>query len=159
MGITKDSTLTPHEVREILNSDNKEIIRLCKLAAITPRQNERGLTYFSYDEVKRLKELRDSYRKSVISSSQFRTLEIIKSAFYQLEDNIPESAMIDINNKFKKLEQFFEEYEKCKSENANLKLKVNEISKSNCYLKDQLQEFKPMGMGVYIKLKKKDYSI
>ena len=76
-----------------------------------------------------------------------------------MEDNIPESAMIDINNKFKKLEQFFEEYEKCKSENANLKLKVNEISKSNCYLKDQLKEFKPMGMGVYIKLKKKDYSI
>ena len=155
----KDTVLSPHQVREILNSDNKDIIRLCKLAAIAPRQNEKGFTYFSYDEVKRLKELRDNYRKSVISSSQFRTLETIKSAFYQLEDNLPESAMIDINNKFKKLEQFFEEYEKCKSENATLKLKMTEISKNNCYLKDRLKEFKPMGMGVYIKLKKKDYSI
>ncbi|MBR1908402.1 hypothetical protein IJ818_05660 [bacterium] len=155
----KDTVLSPHEVREILNSDNKEIIRLCKLAAITPRQNEKGFTYFSYDEVKRLKELRDNYRQSVISSNQFRTLEMIKSAFYQLEDNMPESAMIDINNKFKKLEQFFEEHEKCKSENASLKLKMAQISKQNCYLKDQLKEFKPMGMGVYIKLKKKDYSI
>lgn len=159
MGTTKDTTLSPHEVREILNSDNKEIIRLCKLAAITPRQNSRGLTYFSYDEVKRLKELRDNYRKSMISSRQFRTLELIKNAFYQLEDNLPESAMIDMNEKFKRLEEFFEEYEKCKSENATLKLKVTELSKNNCYLKDQLTEYKPMGMGVYIKLKKKDYSI
>jgi len=155
----KDTILSPHEVREILNSDNKEIIRLCKLAAITPRQNEKGFTYFSYDEVKRLKELRDNYRQSVISSSQFRTLETIKSAFYQLEDNMPESAITEINNKFKKLEHFFEEYEKCKSENASLKLKMTQISKNNCYLKDQLNEFKPMGLGVYIKLKKKDYSI
>ena len=154
-----NTVLSPCEVREILNSDNKEIIKLCKLAAITPRQNERGLTYFSYDEVKRLKEIRDNYRKSVISSTQFRTLEIIKSAFYQLEDNMPKSAMSDINEKFKRLEQFFEDYEKCKSENATLKLKINEVSKNNCYLKDRLNQFKPMGMGVYIKLKKRDYSI
>ena len=157
--MAKETVLSPHEVREILSSDNKEIIRLCKLAAITPRQNSKGYTFFSYDEVKRLKELREKYKQSIINSKQFKTLETIKSAFYQIEDNLPEGATEYINQKFRKLEEFFEGYEKVKSENETLKLKLAKTSKENCYLKDRINEFKPLGMGVYIKTKKRDYSI
>ena len=157
--MVKETTLSPHEVREILNSDNKEIIRLCKLAAITPRQNSRGYTFFSYDEVRRLKELREKYKQSVLNSKQFKTLETIKSAFYQMEEVLPGGATEYLNQKFRKLEEFFEEYEKIKSENETLKLKLAKTSKENCYLKDRINEYKPLGMGVYIKAKKRDYSI
>lgn len=157
--MVKETTLSPHEVREILNSDNKEIIRLCKLAAITPRQNSRGYTFFSYDEVRRLKELREKYKQSVLNSKQFKTLETIKSAFYQMEEVLPDGATEYLNQKFRKLEEFFEEYEKIKSENETLKLKLAKTSKENCYLKDRINEYKPLGMGVYIKAKKRDYSI
>lgn len=47
-----ERTLTPQEVRTILKADNKEIVDLCKKAAIRPRKNAKGHTYFSYDEVK-----------------------------------------------------------------------------------------------------------
>lgn len=157
--MVKETTLSPHEVREILNSDNKEIIRLCKLAAITPRQNSRGYTFFSYDEVRRLKELREKYKQSILNSKQFKTLETIKSAFYQMEDVLPDGATEYLNQKFRKLEEFFEEFEKIKSENETLKLKLAKTSKENCYLKDRINEYKPLGMGVYIKAKKRDYSI
>ena len=49
---TSEKTLTPQEVRTILKTDNKEIVELCKKASIKPRKNEKGYTYFSYDEVR-----------------------------------------------------------------------------------------------------------
>lgn len=157
--MVKETTLSPQEVREILNSDNKEIIRLCKLAAITPRQNSKGYTYFSYDEVKRLKILREECKQAFINSKHFKTFEMIKSAFYELAENLSESDLEFMNKKFRTIEGFFEDFEKIKSENETLKLKVARISKENCYLKDQIEEYKPLGLGVYIKAKKRDYSI
>ncbi len=50
-----EKILTPQEVRKILNADNREIVELCRKAAIAPRKNESGQTYFSYDEVKNLR--------------------------------------------------------------------------------------------------------
>ena len=52
-----ERTLTPQEVRTILKADNKEIVDLCKKAAIRPRKNAMGHTYFSYDEVKNLRKI------------------------------------------------------------------------------------------------------
>ena len=52
-----ERTLTPQEVRTILKTDNKEIVELCKKAAIRPRKNAKGHTYFSYDEVKNLRKV------------------------------------------------------------------------------------------------------
>lgn len=157
--MVKETILSPHEVREILNSDNKEIIRLCKLASITPRQNAKGFTYFSYDEVRRLKELREAYKASILNSKHFKVLQNLKNSFYNLENGIINSSSEDILNNINHLESFFEEYENFKSENETLKLKMAKITKENCYLKDRLNEFKPLGMGVYIKNKKRDYSI
>ena len=47
--------LSPQEVRNILKTDNKEIVRLCKKAAIVPKKDKTGQTYFSYNEVQNLK--------------------------------------------------------------------------------------------------------
>ena len=54
---TGAKTLSPQQVRNILNADNKEIVDLCKRASILPKKNAKGQTYFSYDEVKHLREI------------------------------------------------------------------------------------------------------
>jgi len=54
---TGAKTLSPKEVRDILNADNKEIVELCKRASILPKKNTKGQTYFSYDEVKHLRQM------------------------------------------------------------------------------------------------------
>ena len=62
-----ERTLTPQEVRSILKADNKEIVDLCKKAAIRPRKNAKGHTYFSYDEVKNLRKVQAQV-KGVVSN-------------------------------------------------------------------------------------------
>ena len=154
-----EMVLSPHEVREILKTNNDEIIKLCKQASITPQRDKRGLTYFSYDEVKRLKELRENSHTAMVNSKHFQILSNIRNTFLQMENNISQNVMNSINQKFEKIEEFFQEFAQYKSENETLKLKIAQISKENCFLKDQLSEFKPLGLGVYIKTKNKDYSI
>lgn len=127
----EEETLSPHKVRELLNVNNDEIISLCKQASINPKRNDRGLTYFSYDEVRRMKRLR----------------EISLAKFY---------AQGDDSNK---MAEVISELERLKVENETLKVKVSQISRENCYLKDRLYDFKPLGFGIYFKTPNKDYSI
>lgn len=154
-----EMVLSPLEVREILKLSNEEIIKLCKQASIAPQRNQKGLTYFSYDEVKRLKELRENSRATLVNSKNFQILSNIRNTFLQMENNISQNVMNSMNRKFEKIEEFFNEFSQSKNENETLKLKIAQISKENCYLKDQLEEFKPIGLGIYIKNKNRDYSI
>ena len=72
---TKERTLTPQEVRAILNADNKEIVELCKQAAIVPRKNNKGMTYFSYEEVKNLRKVQ-SMKGNFVSSANVATFPL-----------------------------------------------------------------------------------
>lgn len=56
--------ILPRTVREILKVDNNEIVRLCKVGDVPLRQNEKGLTYFTTDDVKTLKRLQDIQNKT-----------------------------------------------------------------------------------------------
>ena len=56
--------ILPRTVREILKINNEEILRLCKVAAIPLRQNNKGLTYFTTDDVKTLKRLQEVQLKT-----------------------------------------------------------------------------------------------
>ena len=58
------TVLTPQEVRNILKTDNREIVRLCKKASIVPKKDKNGQTYFSYNEVKDLKTIQEDASKS-----------------------------------------------------------------------------------------------
>lgn len=51
--------ILPKTVRALLNIDNDGILTLCKAADIPLRQNEKGLTYFTTDDVKTLKRLQE----------------------------------------------------------------------------------------------------
>lgn len=129
--IVEEDILSPYKVRELLNADNDEIIKLCKQASINPKRDERGLTYFSYEEVRKLKKMRE-LSISKISSENFSD-EKIKKMILALEE--------------------------AKTENETLKVKISQISRENCYLKDRLFDFKPLGFGIYFKKPNKDYSI
>ena len=51
--------ILPKTVRALLDIDNDGILTLCKAADIPLRQNEKGLTYFTTDDVKTLKRLQE----------------------------------------------------------------------------------------------------
>ena len=79
-----DITLSPSEVREILSADNEEIINLCKRASIVPRRNNRGLTYFSYDDVKRLQQVKQM-KNNLVRISPNQVVDKIMASFGQME--------------------------------------------------------------------------
>lgn len=51
--------ILPKTVRDILKIDNNEIVRLCQAGNLPLRQNSKGLTYFTTDDVKILKKMQD----------------------------------------------------------------------------------------------------
>ena len=99
----KERTLTPQEVRTILRTDNKEIVELCKKADIRPRKNEKGHTYFSYDEVKNLRRMQAKMGSPVSNpivskapvtttvSSSTAAMKSILSSLQDLEAKLSES--------------------------------------------------------------------
>ena len=82
----REKTLSPQEVRNILNADNKEIVELCKKASILPRKNNKGQTYFSYDEVKNLRKVQA--QKNVVTNPIAETKQVsaVRSILNSLQD-------------------------------------------------------------------------
>lgn len=56
--------ILPKTVREILQTDNSGILDLCKAGDIKLRQNEKGLTYFTNEDVKILKRIQEVQNKA-----------------------------------------------------------------------------------------------
>ena len=56
--------ILPKTVREILKVDNDQIINLCQAGDVPLRRNEKGLTYFTTEDVKTLKKLQDLQNKA-----------------------------------------------------------------------------------------------
>ena len=157
-----DITLMPKEVREILCADNDEIINLCKKAAVVPRRNNKGLTYFSYDDLKKLQHVKQmKYGLARISPNQ--VVENIISSLNNVEERISANILntLDekIDKKFHGVEGIVAELIKYQTENENLKNKVNELNLKNIHLKMELEKFKKIGFGIYQKKENKDYTI
>ena len=109
----KEKILSPQEVRAILNTDNKEIVELCKRASIMPRKNSKGHTYFSYEEVKNLRKVG--------------------------------------------MDEVVVELIRCKTDNETLRQKIVELNKEVYQLKNDMNSFRPLGMGLYIKSSKQTW--
>ena len=157
-----DITLTPSEVREILSADNEEIINLCKRAAIVPRRNRRGLTYFSYDEVKRLQQVREM-KNSLVRISPEQAVNKIIQSFSQMEEkisgNILDAVDKKLDEKIQNIETIASELIKLQTENEKLKNKINELNRDNLQLKMELDKFEKIGLCFYRKHEIKDYTI
>ena len=157
-----DITLTPGEVREILDANNEEIISLCRRASIVPRRNRRGLTYFSYDDVKRLQQAKQM-KNSLVSLSSNQVMDKIMSSFSSMEEKISNNILNTLDKKLEEKMQdtknMAEELIKIRTENEKLKNKILELNRENVHMKMELEKFEKIGFGFYKKYEVKDYTI
>ena len=157
MNANQDKVLLPNDVRKLLNIDNKEIVELCKKTSINPRKNNKGQIYFSVDEVKKLKNAKSllNSEKTALSlvskpNSQMVVNNLLET-LNKIENNITESMTKIIDEKLEGMDDVVLELVRCKTENENLKNKVNELNKENFKLKNILNSFKPIMCGFYVK--------
>ncbi len=178
--MNSNKVLLPNDVRKLLNVDNKEIVELCKKTAVTPKKDHRGQIYFSVDEVKKLRNAKSSSSiiagmngkgaKKVLEPMKMTSPNNGKNAalpmtktnsqtvvnglletLNKMENNITSSMTKLIDEKLEGMDDVVLELVRCKTENENLKNKVNELNKENFKLKNVLNSFKPLMCGFYIK--------
>ena len=161
MNANSEKILLPNDVRKLLNIDNREIVELCKKTSVNPRKDSKGQIYFSVDEVRRLKNAKSSViaemseKKSALSvvskpNSQMVVNNLLET-LNKMENNITESMTKIIDEKLEGMDDVVLELVRCKTENENLKNKVNELNKENFKLKNILNSFKPLMCGFYVK--------
>ena len=172
MNTNSSKILLPNDVRRLLNADNREIVELCKKTSVTPKKNKLGQVYFSIDEVKKLK----SAKSSLIAGNGIKKMNKnenlpvmtkpnsqavvngLLETLSRMENNITSSMTKVIDEKLEGMDDVVLELVRCKTENENLKNKVNELNKENFKLKNILSSFKPLFAGFYIK-KEEDENI
>lgn len=153
----KERTLTPQEVRAILNTDNKEIVELCKKASILPRKNSRGMTYFSYEEVKNLRKvqaMKNKVTNPVAVQSETAAMPAMKSILSSLknmENTLSEKIAQVIDEKLEGMDEVVVELIRCKTDNETLRQKIVDLNKEVYQLKNRLNSYKSIGLGLYVK--------
>lgn len=161
MTVEAEKVLLPNDIRRLLNIDNKEIVDLCRKTSVTPKKDGSGQIYFSVDEFKKLKNAKSS---AIIEAREKKvTLPTISKPESQavvnglldtlnkMENNITTSMTKLLDEKLEGMDDVVLELVRCKTENENLKNKVNELNKENFKLKNVLNSFKPLVAGFYIK--------
>ena len=158
-----NKVLLPNDVRKLLNIDNKEIVELCKKTSVTPKKDQKGQIYFSVDEVKKLRNAKSAVVTEMKNSEKKATLPVMTKPNSQavvnglletlnkMENNITTSMTKLIDEKLEGMDDVVLELVRYKTENENLKNKVNELNKENFKLKNVLNSFKPLVCGFYIK--------
>ena len=164
MDSNSEKVLLPQDVRKLLNIDNREIVELCKKTSVAPKKDQRGQIYFSVEEVKKLKSAKSSEKSGekrkmtlpvmakpnsqAVVNSLLDTLSKMES---NMTSNITSSMTKIIDEKLEGMDDVVLELVRCKTENENLKNKVNELNKENFKLKNVLSSFKPLVCGFYVK--------
>ena len=174
MNANPNKVLLPNDVRKLLNADNREIVELCRKTSVTPKKDQRGQIYFSVDEVKKLR----NAKSSIVAEMNKKDLEMKRIAnpnggktvtlpamtkpnsqavvnglletLNKMENNITTSMTKLIDEKLEGMDDVVLELVRCKTENENLKNKVNELNKENFKLKNALNSFKPLICGFFI---------
>ena len=159
---TNERTLTPQEVRTILKTDNKEIVELCKKASIRPRKNEKGYTYFSYDEVKNLRKIQAQVNGTTdpinskstavaVASPANPAVRSILNSLQDLETKLSEKISKVIDEKLEGMDDVVVELIRCKTDNETLKQKIVDLNKEIYQLKNEVNSYKSVGFGFYKK--------
>ncbi|MBQ9245279.1 hypothetical protein IJ182_03320 [bacterium] len=155
---------SPKEIREMLGIDNSQIQELCKVADIKLKRNERGLTYFTQDDVTNLKSASEGNKtkymtpvpsKNVIhkgtntitSGSIVQLVETLRNIEKSMTDKV--SAVLD--EKLDGMDDVVMELIRVKTENETMRYKINELNKENYKLKKEVNSFKKVPFGFYAK--------
>lgn len=160
----QEREITPCEVRNMLGIDNAGIRELCKKAEIKMKRNERGLTYFTGDDVKKIKDVSSSFKKgslmTVPVSSGSTVIKKIENetSFLKLMDTLKsiESTITSkvsslLDEKLDGMDDVVMELIRVKTENETLRFKINELNKENYRLKKELNSFQKAPFGFYTK--------
>ncbi len=154
----KEKILSPQEVRAILNTDNKEIVELCKRASIMPRKNSKGHTYFSYDEVKNLRKVQaqKGITNPMITSAQMQSpvMKNLLVSLKEMESNLSDRIAKVIDEKLEGMDEVVVELIRCKTDNETLRQKIIDLNKEIYQLKNDVNSYKSIGMGLYVKQNK-----
>ena len=161
-----DKVLLPNDIRKLLNVDNKEIVELCKKTSVSPRKDVKGQIYFSIDEFRKLKNAKEvklaerSEKKvslPVMTKPNSQTVvNGLLDTLNKMENNITTSMTKIIDEKLEGMDDVVLELVRCKTENENLKNKVNDLNKENFKLKNTLNSYKPLLCGFYVKKEEDD---
>ena len=162
MNANPNKVLLPNDVRKLLNIDNKEIVELCKKTSVSPKKDSRGQIYFSVDEVKKLRNAKTSVVAEMNEKKKVALPVMTKpdsqvvvngllDTLNKMENNITTSMTKLIDEKLEGMDDVVLELVRCKTENENLKNKVNELNKENFKLKNIINSFKPLVCGFYVK--------
>lgn len=146
-------TLSPQEVRNILQTDNKEIVELCKKASIMPKKNSKGQTYFSYDEVKHLREIKNGSSSTAVTSPIAATSAVasILTSIRSMESSLSDKISKVIDEKLEGMDEVVVELIRCKTDNETLKQKIVDLNKEIYQLKNEVNSYKSVGFGLYRK--------
>ena len=152
----REKTLSPQEVRAILNTDNSEIVELCKRASILPRKNSKGHTYFSYEEVKTLRKVQAQKKGvSVPMVQQVQkpptAIQNILTSLQEMESKLSDKISKVIDEKLEGMDEVVVELIRCKTDNETLRQKIVDLNKEVYQLKNDLNTYKPIGLGLYRK--------
>ena len=154
----KEKILSPQEVRAILNTDNKEIVELCKRASIMPRKNSKGHTYFSYDEVKNLRKVQaqKGITNPMITSAQMQSpvMKNLLVSLKEMENNLSDRIAKVIDEKLEGMDEVVVELIRCKTDNETLRQKIIDLNKEIYQLKNDVNSYQSIGMGLYVKQNK-----
>lgn len=149
-----ENILSPQDVRKILESDNMEIVKLCKKADITPRKTDDGKTYFSLDDVRALKQAKDSSSNVPATMSKNASQLVVDSllkTLQKMENNITDSVSKILDERLEGMDEVVVELIRCKTENENLKNQIEELTKENYSLKKENASYRPFMLGLYTK--------
>jgi hypothetical protein len=172
--LNSEKTFSPDEVKRILNSDNQEIQRLCREVCISPKKdNLTGKTFFLRNDVEILRKIKELHNKGqqVMEKQNLSTSPIMvapkkitrpdlleKTGIEEFVENIisANDTIVDkiskvIDDKLDGIDEVVVELIKCKSENERLKEKVNQLTKDNYKLKNEIEAYKPLGLGIFLK--------
>ena len=151
-------TLSPQEVRSILKTDNKEIVELCKRASILHRKNSKGQTYFSYEEVKNLRKVQAMKNASMppsnVPAKQSSAILNILNSLRDMENKLSDRISKVIDEKLEGMDEVVVELIRCKTDNETLRQKIIDLNKEIYQLKNDLNTYKPVGLGFYKKKEK-----
>lgn len=156
MGVNQvnDSVLSPQDVRKILESDNIEIVGLCKKADVSPKKTDDGKIYFSLEDVRALKQAKETLSpvgtKMSTNASQLVVDSLLKS-LHSMEHNITESVVKILDERLEGMDEVVVELIRCKSENENLKKQIEDLNKENYDLKKENASYRPFFLGLYLK--------
>ncbi len=148
---TGAKTLSPQEVRSILKADNKEIVELCKRASILPKKNSKGQTYFSYDEVKHLRQIQAQKPMAYPAEKSTSAVASILTSIRNMETTLSDKIAKVIDEKLEGMDEVVVELIRCKTDNETLKQKIIDLNKELYQLKNDLNSYKPIGLGLYKK--------